>query len=169
MSKKNETILKAKKRLTPKQAKLIEGISENSGKPMRTLIKEAGYSQSLADNPQVVLKSVAFKDIFSNAISDKLILKAHKKLLRAKVRIRTYQKGEFKSETIMDDTLGISKGVELAYKVKGAFAPIETKHTITGLESKSDDEINEMLREESKAIDRAQQFKPKIIEGKIVA
>jgi len=155
------------KRLTSKQANLIEEITENSGEPIGKLMINAGYSPNTANKPNQILKSLPFRELFNQKISSKLVLNAHKKLLNAKVRVRTYQKGELKTEYITEDTLGISKGVDLAYKVMGAFAPIETKHTITGLESKSDAELEELLKEEQNSFDRASKYKPKVIEGEL--
>lgn len=80
-----------------------------------------------------------------------------------------------KTEIVSEDAFALSKGVELAYRVKGAFAPTENKLTITGLESKSDEEISEMLLEEQTAINRAMKFrkgvrvkKTRIIEGEVI-
>jgi hypothetical protein len=144
---------------------LIELIADNKGRPLRALIKEAGYSDSMADNPK---RAIPFRQLFEKKIPPKMILKAHSKLLNAKTRVRTYVKGELKTEYEQEDTLGLAKGVDLAYRVMGAFAPVETKHTITGLEAKSEDELEQMLMEEQKTLDRSSIHKRNIIEGEVV-
>lgn len=155
----------ASRSLTPKQAKLIELIAENDSRPLKSLIKEAGYSDSMAKVPSRV---IPFRQLFEKKISPKMVLKAHSKLLMAKTRVRTYVKGELKTEYEQEDTLGIAKGVDLAYRVMGAFAPVETKHTITGLEAKSDDELEQMLMEEQKTLNRSSSFKKNVIEGEVI-
>ena len=152
------------KRITPKQKRLLEELSVKSPEPLKTLMLRAGYSESSAKKPHQALKAPVFRDIFNHKISNNMIITAHKKLLKAKVKIRTYKSGELLTEIVQEDTLGISKGVELAYKVKGAFAPVETKLTMTGLESKSDAEIEELMNEETQSFNRAEQFKKKAID-----
>lgn len=163
------------KRMTNKQLRLAKEISENTVEPVGKLLLRAGYSKSTSQSPQHILKALPFRDLFSTKISDKLILKAHKKLLTAKVRTRTFVNGKKKTEIVTEDAFALSKGVDLAYRVKGAFAPTESKLTITGLEAKTDDEIDEMLQDEQNAVSRARRFKvankrpkPRVIEGEIV-
>jgi hypothetical protein len=162
--------LELSKPLTLKQARLMRLIQENTeglddSLSMSELMIKAGYSPQTAKTPSQVIKSKPFQEFFQTKISRNMVVSAHKKLLKAKQRVRTYKKGELVTEYITEDTLGISKGVDLAYKVMGAFAPVETKHTITGLEAKSDEELDELLKDEEQALARAEQNKPKVIEG----
>lgn len=170
---KNETILRLKKPLTLRQRKFLEILQENGEgdadpKSISQMMVEAGYSPATAKTPSKITSNIPFQQFFSTKITRGLVVSAHKKLLKAKVKVKTYQKGELKTEYITEDTLGLAKGVDLAYRVMGAFAPVETKHTITGLESKSDDELEQMLAEEQKTINRSSSFKKNVIDGEIV-
>lgn len=170
---KNDTVLRLKKPLTPKQRKFLEILQENADgdedpKSISQMMIEAGYSPATAKTPSRITSNVPFQQFFSTKITRGLVVSAHKKLLKAKVKVRTYQKGELKTEYITEDTLGLAKGVDLAYRVMGAFAPVETKHTITGLEAKSDDELEQMLMEEQKTLNRSNNFKKNVIEGEVI-
>lgn len=152
-----------------KQAKVLEIIAANPEIPVCQAMQSAGYAKSTARNPSRYIGKENLLRAFNKSIPDKLILKAHKKLLNAKTRVRTFKKGDLVTEITQEDTLGLSKGVELAYKVKGAFAPEEKTLTVTGLESKADDELGEIIKDNQALLDRAAQFKPdKVIEGAIV-
>jgi light-regulated signal transduction histidine kinase (bacteriophytochrome) len=168
MDTKIEDGIKLRKCLTQKQAKFMRKLQENDEEPIGKLMIESGYSPQTAKTPSKITQSAPFKQFFQSRISNAMVVRAHKKLLNAKVRVKTYKKGELVTEYVTDDTLGISKGVDLAYKVMGAFAPVETKHTITGLESKSEDELAEMMREEQNTLNRSSKYTNKPIEGEIV-
>lgn len=156
-----------------KQAKVLEILEKDPGMPVSKAMIQSGYSINSARTPSRYVGKENLLRLFNKSIPDKLILKAHKKLLNAKTRVRTFKKGDLVTEITQEDTLGLSKGVELAYKVKGAFAPEEKTLTVTGLESKGDDELGEIVRDNQSLLDRASQFKPntdvKPIEGAIVA
>lgn len=168
MGKKIDTDIKLRKPLTKRQKRLIEELSENTEVSVGSAMIKAGYSPETAKSPSRIVRSEPFQAFFQNKISRQMVVRAHKKLLNAKTRVRTYQKGELKTEYIQEDTLGISKGVDLAYKVMGAFAPTETKLTLTGLEGKSDAELEELLRDEQNTLARSKKHQPAPIEGEIV-
>jgi hypothetical protein len=154
-----------------KQARVLKLVAEHPDEPISKAMVAVGYAESSARTPSRYIGRENLLRVFLDEIPDKLILKAHKKLLKSKVKVRTYVKGSLKTEYITEDTLGLSKGVELAYKVKGAFAPEEKAITITGLEQKGDDELDELIRQNTDLLSRSQANKPDtpVIEGEILA
>jgi hypothetical protein len=154
------------------QNKVLDIVQKDPTKPICEAMVAVGYSESTARNPSRYIGRENLLKAFSKAIPDKLILKAHKKLLKAKTRTKTYVKGEFRTEVVSEDAFALSKGVELAYRVKGSFAPEEKELSIrTGLEAKNDDELDEIIKQNEALLSRREQFakdKP-VIEGEILA
>jgi hypothetical protein len=155
-----------------KQARVLEIVENEPNTPISKAMVACGYSETTARNPSRYIGRENLLKAFAKAIPDKLILKAHKKLLKAKKQTKTYVKGQMKTEVISEDAFALSKGVELAYRVKGSFAPEEKELTVkTGLEAKDDNELDEIIRQNEQLVSRAEQFKPKpdVIEGEFVA
>lgn len=107
---------------TLKQQKAINNAVENGGNVSRAMI-DAGYSPATAKNPDKLTKSSAWIELMEEHLPDDLLAKKHKELLTTPKKVRTFKKGELESETEELDTHAISKGLELAYKIKDKFAP----------------------------------------------
>lgn len=122
------------------QQKLVELLVENSGngnkKSARTLIKEAGYSQIMADRPSVVLKSASFQALLEKYVPDDFVLE--------KVRRNIEQ---------TDNYMASVKAADLVFKIKGQYAP--PKMPVDPYETMSEDELeNEIARLESERLKR---------------
>ena len=100
------------------QKKLANKILENNGKPMGTLMKEVGYGEGYAKNPQLLTKTKSWQELMDEFLPDELIARKHNELLN-----KTDKDGEI-------DANAVKSGIDLAYKVKGKFAPEKIEHSI---------------------------------------
>ncbi len=154
-----------------KQVEVLKIVENNPREPISKAMQSVGYAVSTSRNPSQYIGKENLVRAFLKTIPDKMILKAHKKLLKAKIKVKTYKKGDLITEYTTEDSFALSKGVELAYKVKGAFAPEEKQISITGLEAKDERELDEIIKQNDELLSRSEMFKPKtrVIEGEVLA
>jgi len=115
-----------KARPTTKQKKAVMIMGGNGGNVTQAML-EAGYSPATANTPSKLTESAGFKSI-AEQIPNSLLVEKHLELLNAQKIIRTYKKGEeIESEETIDNQ-AISKGLDMAYKIKGIYAA--EKHDI---------------------------------------
>ena len=96
---------------TNKQRRAIAILAESGGnKTMGEVMREAGYSAVSANSPTKLTKSKLFAR-YSDSIPDSLVRSKHLALLKKK------------NEDGSIDTAAVRAGVEMAYKIKGYFAP----------------------------------------------
>ena len=69
------------------------------------------------------IKSIA------DQIPDNLLVKRHLELLDVPRKIRTFKKGDLENEIEELDSYAIKSGLDMAYKIKGIYAPEEVKHS----------------------------------------
>lgn len=138
-----------KKEPTFLQKKLITLISENISKKgkktMGQLLIEAGYSKSVSESPQRVTESKSWKDLLEEYLPDNDLMVAHKKLLNKQEYIAIGKKGE--REVIPTgeiDPQAVGKGLDMAYKLKGRYAPekIDVRSMLSEFDEVSDDELS---------------------------
>lgn len=73
-----------KRNATIKQKRLIKSILENVGKkgkpkPMKQLVKDAGYTDAMAKNPKQIISSPTFQDLLERSgVTDLLLTKVLK-------------------------------------------------------------------------------------------
>ncbi|MDH4127327.1 MAG: hypothetical protein OEV44_01140 [Spirochaetota bacterium] len=115
---------------TIKQRKAVKKILENHGNVSKAM-RESGYSKNTAKNPKELTESKGYLEIFNELISDDTLSKKHRQLLE-------------------DDNAGIQiKALDLAYKVKGDYAP-EKKQTVNlnmNTEIKNSQESRDLVEE----------------------
>ena len=118
---------------TNKQKEAVKILSENIGKPIGEAMREAGYSKSTSETPQRLTESKGFQQLMDEYLPDELLAEKHKELLTAPKKVRHYIKGDLESEYEELDTQAVSKGLDMAYKLKGSYAPEkkEIKGTIS--------------------------------------
>ncbi len=68
---------------TERQQRAVQVFVENGGKSVSAAMREAGYSDASAKNPDKLTKSKAWKDLLDKALPDNKLLQVHKKLLNA--------------------------------------------------------------------------------------
>jgi hypothetical protein len=87
-----------------KQKKVLKNLGENGGS-LRKAIKDAGYSQKYADNPQRLISTKTWKELTEETLPDNLLVTIHRTLL-------------------LNETTAI-KALDLAYKIKGRYKEAE--------------------------------------------
>ena len=107
---------------------------------------KANYSPSYANNPRELTRNEKFIKLFDKKVNDKLLIKKHKSLLTIPVKIRTYIKGDLTTEIEELDSQAIAKGLEMAYKIKGSYAP--EKHQNTNLNASVKDLLDALQNDD---------------------
>lgn len=116
-----------------RQKKLLKKILETTGKPVSVSqsMKEVGYGKGYAKNPQLLTKTKSWQDLMEEYLPDDLILESHNKLLKKTKVIYSITGDVIETDEI--DPNAVSKGVDMAYKIKGKYAPEKVEHTITAV------------------------------------
>lgn len=96
--------------VTTRQKKLVRKLSGNVGKSLGEAMREIGYSESYADNPQRLTRTTGWQELTEQLLPDEPLLNRLKKVINNK-----------------NDNVAI-KGLDTAFKVKGRYAP--EKHII---------------------------------------
>lgn len=133
---------------THKQEKAIRNVVENRGNVSKAM-KEAGYSPKTAKNPKNLTQSKAWEELMDKFLSDEDLAKAHKELLNAthiehmvfpvaitdeeitellssvNCKPRKFQHGDTANHVWFwaKDNNALKNGLDLAYKLKGKYAP----------------------------------------------
>lgn len=144
---------------TLKQQKAIKILVETGGKSVSGAMREAGYSKATAKTPSKLTCAKSFKELFEEFIPDDLLAQKHKELLTVPIKIKKVK--ENGKVTIFEsiDVQALKAGLDLAYRVKGKYAPTRINQSIkTGLENLSDEEIDELLLEEVPTIERYEKY-----------
>lgn len=107
---------------TIKQKKAFDNVVENGGNISKAM-KDAGYSNATSHTPQKLTESVGWKELMETYLPDSLLGEKHRELLEVPKKVRHYKKGELESEYEELDSQAISRGLDMAYKLKGKYAP----------------------------------------------
>ena len=127
---------------TIKQQKTAKAMVEGEATNKQSMLEKVGYSKGIAKSPSRVLESKGFLEEFDKLVPDKKLTKKHNQLLE-----------DVKSEIQI-------KALDLAYKVKGSYAP-DKKQTVSlnlnaelknsqesrDLVTEYEDKVKEMLKE----------------------
>lgn len=115
--------------------KLLNAIVSGEGNLGSAMVK-AGYSPATASNPKAIVETKSFQALMKEMLPDDFLMEKHKDLLQAE--IKTSIRGEIVTERM--DSEAVSKGLDMAYKLKGSYAP--DKQVVLNLyQGKDDDEI----------------------------
>jgi hypothetical protein len=114
-------------KIIKKQLKVLKKITE--GKSQRQAIKEAGYSDSLANKPKALTTTKTWEEIIRKQLDDKLLAKVHHKGLKATKRVGK------DSEMEVPDYAVRHQYLETAYKLKGKLQPEATEVQINIISS----------------------------------
>lgn len=106
---------------TIKQKQAFDKIVENHGNVSKTMI-EVGYDPTTAKNPKNLTESKGWRELMEEVIPDSLLADKHRELLTVPKKVRTFIKGDLQSEYEELDSQAISKGLDMAYKLKGSYA-----------------------------------------------
>lgn len=96
-------------------------------------MRKVGYSAQTAKDPSKLTKSKGWKELMEEFLPDSLLAEKHKELLTVPIKIKT--KTRKMGDAIVEETIeavdafAISKGLDMAYKLKGAYEPEKKEHS----------------------------------------
>ena len=103
--------------------KTVENMCSGNPKTKAEILKESGYSDSVAHNPQSIEESDGWKALIDKYLPNDLLTEKHKALLEKKEVIR--QKNADGGLEIIPtgeiDANAVKSGLDMAYKIKGAY------------------------------------------------
>lgn len=175
---------------TERQKKVLEKVGK--GFPVSRAMREAGYSESYAKNPQRVRKTKTFQEIFNEYVPDSLISKATKQLVKDREPFTYTFPASFTEEEVHDamkkkgirknqyfcklakeikvirdkvveveywrvdgskpSGLVIPKGLDIAMRGKGYYAPEKIAFTTTEGKDLSDEDLDKTIEELEKQL-----------------
>lgn len=123
-----------KKVVDIKRKKVALALIENGGSVSAAMVK-AGYTPAYAKNPQKLTESQSWKELMEKYLPDSLLAEKHNALLNKKefMIIRSGKEAEV-TPTGEIDPNAVAKGLDMAYKIKGTYAPEKLEHAITSVE-----------------------------------
>ena len=107
---------------TIRQRKAAKRVVENGGIISKAM-EDAGYSKKTAKTPQKLTESKGWKELMGQYLPDKLLAAKHKELLEIPIKRKTYLKGDLETVEESLDVQAVSKGLDMAYKLKGKYVP----------------------------------------------
>lgn len=113
---------------TIKQKLVVDRIIENRGNISRSM-REVGYSENSAVNPSNLTDSIGFQELWAKRNPDKLLADLHFDLLNKKD-----ENGEV-------ETTAVSKGLDMAYRLKGSYAPEKSVNVNIEKQMMADEEL----------------------------
>jgi hypothetical protein len=125
--------------------KVLKILSKNGGK-MGAAMLEVGYSPEYAKNPGKLMNTLNFQELLQKNLPESLVTKRHRDLLNAKNVTRTYIKGDIETETESMNVEAVKSGVDMAYKLRGAYAP-EKHEVLMMYQDLTDQDLRKQLRE----------------------
>lgn len=147
---------------TFKQKAAFDKALENGG-VISAAMAEAGYSEAMAKNPQKLTESKGWQELMDTHLPDDQLTARHRELLdkREKVIIdRADPKtGESAVYEVLDqpDTVAVSKALDMAYKLKGSYAPEKSVNLNVNTDVKIDAKNKRLIEEyESKLFGQLQ-------------
>jgi hypothetical protein len=120
-----------------KQKKVVRKLIENGGN-LRKAVRESGYSEAYAHS-QKITKTKTWADLLEEFLPDEALQQKHKELLNAKKLLKV--KGIPVSGMYEEDSDVQSKALDMAYKLKGKYAPEKTL-TISPYDDLSPEELD---------------------------
>lgn len=119
---------KPKRKPSIRAERTAQILAGNGGKSVGAAMREAGYSKSSADTPSKLTNTLSWPELMDKYLPRKSIAAAHKKLVSAEKSTFVQVGGEI-IEKKSPDNAARNKAVDMAYKLRGEFAPeqIEVK------------------------------------------
>lgn len=110
---------------TIKQKMAMENMLENGGNMGQAMI-DAGYSGNTAKTPQKLTESGGWKELMEIHLPNSLLVEKHRELLTVPKITTTRIKGAIIDTEESLDVQALKAGLDMAYKLKGAYAPEKT-------------------------------------------
>ena len=109
---------------------------------------DAGYSPATAKNPDKLTDSLGWQALMDKYLPDDLLAKKHNELLNKKEVIVKNNNATKEIEVIRTgevDPYSVKNGLDLAYKLKGRFAPEQVELTKRKYQGLSNRELAEVI------------------------
>lgn len=103
---------------TIKQKLVASKILENPGKSVSQAMRESGYKENSAKNPQDLTRSIGWQEIIDKYIREDKLLNVHKRLLNS-VRLERYSFGLDISDEVIRKIISKIKGAKFIRIIKG--------------------------------------------------
>lgn len=131
---------------TVKQQRAIANVVGNGGNVTKAM-RDAGYSENTLQTPQKLTESSAWRDVFDEHLPDKALAEVHQRLLKKEdVVIRTNADGEMEViSTGQMDVQAVSKALDMAYKLKGSYAPEKSLVASVNLNEEKQQQSNDLI------------------------
>lgn len=131
---------------TIRQKQALAKMVENGGIISKAM-EDVGYSSNTAHTPQKLTESKGWKELMDEYLPDSLLVSKHNALLNKKEKLLRNNMSTKKVEVVdtgQIDTQAVSKGLDMAYKLKGSYEPDKHKFSFEGT---TDEELAKMLTE----------------------
>jgi hypothetical protein len=115
---------------TIKQKKAFQEVV--NGSTITAAMVKAGYSKTTAKRTNKVTRTKGWQELMQDYLPDELLGEKHRELLTVPIKVKTRKRGELIDSIEMVDSFAISKGLEMAYKLKGKYAP--EKHSVVTMD-----------------------------------
>lgn len=134
---------------TIRQKKAVKALAENGGVVSRAMLT-AGYSPMTAQDPKKLTDSDGFKELMGKYLSDEKLAKRHEELLDKREEYIWVDTKEIEGKKITvlrredlgPDVQAVSKGLDMAYKIKDRYAA--DKHINLNIEAEASPELKEL-------------------------
>lgn len=107
---------------TLKQEAVAKDLAENIGKPIGKAMLDAGYAPETAKTPQRLTQSRGWEELMEKYLPDKHLSQKHREFIDSKKIKVTYVKGDISTTEEFTDPSAV-KALDIAYKIKGKYAP----------------------------------------------
>lgn len=118
---------------TERHKLLKKKIAENGGRLGKAL-KDLGYSENYQKSPDKFRKTKSWQELMNQDLPDDLLAKKHRELLNKK-EVVTRNNNETKQIDVVEtgqlDANAVRAGLDMAYKLKGHYAPEKHENRIT--------------------------------------
>ena len=121
---------------TLKQKLLVKKVIENNGNVSKSM-RDVGYSPATAENPGLVTRTKTYQELMQQYLPDDLISERHNDLLNKKKYVIIKKRNSSKVKVIKTDEIdtdAVKAGVDMAYKIKGSYAPEKQEHIIKSVQ-----------------------------------
>jgi hypothetical protein len=103
-----------------KQKKAFQLVVEKR-RSVSAAMREVGYSPQTAVNPKNLTETIGWKQLMEEYLPDSLLAQKHKELLTIGRKKRKIRHGTTIEEIEEIDTNAVKAGLDMAYKIKGAY------------------------------------------------
>jgi len=128
---------------------VFDKIVENKGNVSKSM-REVGYSPATAKNPKMLLNSTGFMELLQQDVPDWLLTKKLKQLVNKKETVVKNNMTTGEIDVIPTgeiDTQAVRAGLDMAFKLKGSYAPEKKLSINANISAKENPKLKEISDE----------------------